>query len=107
MATHSGNPFPDRQPETWVMPVPRATDRPTTELLRMVKGPSEVIIRMPVMVMVENTDKVAPPMTHWGMVVRREANLGMNPATSRISEAKANTERLMTLLMVMMPTFWL
>ena len=36
------------------------------------------------MVMVANTEMVAPPMTHWGMVVSREANLGTSPATSRM-----------------------
>ena len=47
-------------------------------LLRMVKF-SEVIMRIPVMVIIANTDTVAPPMTLWGMVVSREENLGQNP----------------------------
>ena len=88
--TQAGKPSPARQPDTWVIPTPRATDRPTTELLRGVKPPS-VIIRMPVMVMVANTEMVAPPMTHWGMVVSREANLGTSPATSRMRAARAKT----------------
>lgn len=104
--TQAGKPSPARQPDTWVIPTPRATDRPTTELLRGVKPPS-VIIRMPVMVMVANTEMVAPPMTHWGMVVSREANLGTSPATSRMRAARAKTARLMTRLTVTMPTFWL
>ena len=91
---------------TWVIPTPRATDRPTTVLLRGVKPPS-VIMRIPVMVMVANTEMVAPPTTHWGMVERMEANLGMKPATSMMRAARANTARLMTLLTVTMPTFWL
>ena len=65
-----------------------------------------MIIRMPVMVMVANTEMVAPPMTHWGMVVSREANLGTSPATSRMRAARAKTARLMTRLTVTMPTFW-
>ena len=106
VGTQSGKPLPDRQPDTWVIPTPSATDRPTTVLLRAVKPPS-VIMRMPVMVMVANTEMVAPPTTHWGMVERTEANLGMKPATSMMRAARANTARLMTLLTVTIPTFWL
>ena len=40
--------------------------------------------RMPVMVMVANTEMVAPPMTHWGMVVSRGGEAGTSPATSRM-----------------------
>ena len=35
--TQAGKPSPARQPDTWVIPTPKATDRPTTELLRGVK----------------------------------------------------------------------
>ena len=97
---------PPSEPSTWVMPMPMATARPTTALERMEK-PSEVIMRMPVIVMVAKTEMVAPPMTHCGMVVRMEENLGTKPATARMMAAKANTARLMTRLTVTMPTFWL
>ena len=61
---------------------------------------------MPVMAMVENTVTVAPPSTHCGMVVRMAANLGDTPASSKNTPVRANTVRLMTLLVVTMPTFW-
>ena len=50
----------------------------------------EVIMRMPVMVIMANTDTVAPPMTLWGMVVRTEENLGTRPATSSTAAARAD-----------------
>ena len=81
-------------------------DDEATVLLRMVKF-SDVIMRMPVMVIMANTETVAPPMTLWGMVVSREENLGTKPATARITAAKANTARLTTRLTVTIPTFWL
>ena len=62
---------------------------------------------MPVMAMEANTDTVAPPSTHWGMVVRRAENFGMIPATPRMAAARPKTQRLMTLVVVTMPTFWL
>ena len=60
VCTQAGKPGPWREPATWVMPTPRATDSPTTALERMEKR-SDVIMRMPVMVMVANTEMVAPP----------------------------------------------
>ena len=104
--TQTGKPGPWREPATWVMPTPRATARPTTELERMEKPP-DVIIRIPVMVMVAKTEMVAPPMTAWGMVVSTAANLGASPAASSTRAAKANTALLMTRLTVTIPTFWL
>jgi len=68
---------------------------------------SEVIMRIPVMVMVAKTEIVAPPMTAWGMVVRTADSLGTSPATSRTMDAKAKTALLMTRFTVTMPTFWL
>ena len=104
VVTHAGK--PPRAPCTCVIPVPMATAKPTTALERMEK-PSEVIIRIPVIVIVANTEMVAPPMTLCGMVVRIEENLGTNPAMASTIAAKAKTERLMTRLMVTIPTFWL
>ena len=89
VCTHAGNPGPWSAPATWVMPTPSATDSPTTALERMEKC-SEVIMRMPVMVMVANTEMVAPPITAWGMVVRMADSLGTSPATSRIREASVH-----------------
>ena len=42
--TQPGKWLPARQPGTWVMPTPRATERPTTELFRGVKPPSVIIL---------------------------------------------------------------
>lgn len=61
VVTQAGNPARHAGP-TVVTPTPSATARPTTVELRMVKVCC-VIIRMPVMVMVANTEIVAPPMT--------------------------------------------
>ena len=60
--THTGKPGPWSEPLTWVIPTPNATDSPTTALERIVKW-SEVIIRIPVIVIVANTEMVAPPIT--------------------------------------------
>ena len=57
------------------------------------------------MAMEAKTEIVAPPRTHWGMVVRRAENLGTNPATIRITAARPSTQRLMTFVVVTMPTF--
>ena len=62
---------------------------------------------IPVMVMEAKTDTVAPPKTHWGMVVSRAENLGISPAARRIRAAPPRTHRLMTLVVVTIPTFWL
>ena len=107
MVTQSGKPLPARQPGTWVIPTPSATESPTTVLFRAVNTPSPVIIRMPVMVMAAKTESVAPPMTHCGMVVRAAASLGISPATNNTRAAKAKTARLITLFTVTIPTFWL
>ena len=64
------------------MPTPSAADSPTMVVLRAVM-PSPAMSFMPVMAMVENTATVAPPSTHWGMVVRTAENLGTTPASSR------------------------
>ena len=68
--------------------------------------PSPAMSFMPVMAMVENTATVAPPSTHWGMVVRTAENLGTTPASSRKPPVMANTQRFTTLLVATMPTFW-
>ena len=106
VVTQPGKPGPAREPLTCVTPIPRATESPTTVEERMVNF-WEVIMRMPVMVIMANTDTVAPPMTLWGMVVRTEENLGTRPATSRTAAARVKTRRLITRLTVTMPTFWL
>ena len=68
--------------------------------------PSPAMSFMPVMAMVENTATVAPPSTHWGMVVRTAENLGTTPASSRKPPVMANTHRFITLLVATIPTFW-
>ena len=66
----------------------------------------EAMSFMPVMAMVEKTVIVAPPRTHWGMVVSTAANLGDNPASSKKPPVMVKTTRFTTLLVVTMPTFW-
>ena len=68
--------------------------------------PSAAMSFMPVMAMVENTATVAPPSTHWGMVVRMAENFGTTPASSKKTPVMAKTVRFTTLLVVTMPTFW-
>ena len=80
MVTASGNWL--REALAWEMPTPRAAERPTMVVFRAFKS-WEAMSFMPVMAMVENTVTVAPPSTHWGMVVRTAANLGETPASSR------------------------
>ena len=87
------------------MPTPSAADSPTMVVFRAVM-PSAAMSFMPVMAMVENTATVAPPSTHWGMVVSTAENLGTTPASSRNPPVRANTHRFTTLLVATMPTFW-
>ena len=60
---------------------------------------------MPVIAIEENTDTVAPPSTHCGMVVRRAENLGAKPAIRSISAVRPNTLRLTTFVVETIPTF--
>ena len=87
------------------MPTPRAADRPTMVVFRAVI-PSAAMSFMPVMAMVENTATVAPPKTHWGMVVSAAENFGTTPARRRKTPVRAKTQRLTTLLVATIPTFW-
>ena len=103
--TQSGMPAPDRQPETWAMPRPKATETPKTVQERGVR-PSRTSMRTPFKVMVPKTEMVAPPMTGCGIMVRTPATLGTKPATAKMAAAKAKTQRLTTLFETMMPTFW-
>ncbi len=80
MVNASGNWL--RASEAWEIPTPRAAERPTMVVFRAVRS-WEAMSFMPVMAMVENTVTVAPPSTHWGMVVSSAANLGDTPASSR------------------------
>ena len=50
---------------------------------------------------------MAPPNTHWGIVVRSAENFGTNPAIPRNAAASPRTQRLITLVVVTIPTFWL
>ena len=51
------------------------------------------------------TGTVAPPSTHCGIVVRSAENFGTIPATPRIAAASPSTQRLITLVVVTIPTF--
>ena len=66
-----------------VIPIPRATARPTMDVVRNVIF-CWVISLIPVMAMEANTEIVAPPKTHCGMVVRRPENFGIMPAIIKI-----------------------
>ena len=52
------------------------------------------------MAMDANTETVAPPSTHWGIVVRMAENLGTIPAIPRITAASPSTHRLITFVVV-------
>ena len=86
--------------------MPSATERPTIEELRKVIS-WRMISLIPVMAMEANTEIVAPPRTHWGIVVSSAENFGKNPAISMITAARPRTQRLTTFVVVTMPTFWL
>ncbi len=103
MVTASGN-WP-RAADAWDMPTPRAAERPTMVVFRAVMSWA-VMSFIPVMAMVENTVTVAPPSTHWGMVVSTAENFGQIPASSRKRPVRVKTVRLTTLLVATMPTFW-
>ncbi len=76
---HSGNCA--KQSATWITPMPRATDKPTTAVF-LVLSPSFTTSLMPVMAIMANTDTVAPPSTQEGTVVSRAENLGISPAST-------------------------
>lgn len=59
-----------RLPEDWIIPIPRATEIPTTEVFLAVSF-SFVMSRIPVMEIMEKTEIVAPPRTQEGMVDRK------------------------------------
>ena len=77
--TQEGKPGPCRQPATCVIPTPSATDIPTTVVFRGVI-PSFVKSLTPVIAIWAKTERVAPPITLWGMVVSRAESLGIRPA---------------------------
>ena len=56
---------------------------------------------------IANTEIVAPPITDWGIVVKIDANLGINPAIRKTPAANVNTILLTTRFTVTIPTFWL
>ena len=69
--------------------------------------PSAAMSFMPVMAMVENTATVAPPKTHWGMVVSAAENFGDHARQKEEGTCEGkNRQRLTTLLVATMPTFW-
>ena len=59
------------------------------------------------MAMDANTEMVAPPSTHCGIVVRSAENFGTNPASRIIPAASPNTTRFTTFVVATIPTFWL
>ena len=85
-------------------PTPRATARPTIE--EFLKSIFSVKISFtPVIAIDANTDIVAPPSTHNGIVVRSAENLGIRPATSITTPASPRTTLLITFVVVTIPTF--
>ena len=95
--------------EACAIPTPRAADSPTMVVF-LAESLADVISFIPVMAIVEKTVTVAPPSTHCGMVVSTAENLGQMPAASRSSAVSVNTNRLMTLLVIMawlrLPPTW-
>lgn len=89
---------------TDVNPKPRATLVPTIEVLRIVRG-WLVIILIPFIVIMANTDRVAPPITAGGIVVSRLDSLGIRPEIKIIIAAVENTFLFITLFIEMIPTF--
>lgn len=90
---------------TVVKPKPRATLVPTMEVLRILRG-WLVIILIPFMVMMAKTDRVAPPITAGGIVVRRLDSFGISPDINIMIAAVENIFLLITLFIEMIPTFW-
>ena len=89
-----------------VIPTPNATAKPTIDAFLYVKG-SFVISLIPVTDIEANTETVAPPNTQYGIVVNAAENFGKKPAIIIIMAAKPNTQRLITFVVVIIPTFWL
>ena len=103
MVTQSGNWA--RASVTWLIPTPKAAARPTIEVFLWFISPEETSF-MPVMAMDENTETVAPPNTHCGIVVRMAENFGISPAERSIKAVTANTFLLTTFVVDTIPTFW-
>ena len=102
VVTHAGKVA--RESAACVMPIPRATESPTIEELRKFIS-WRIISLIPVMAMEAKTEIVAPPRTHCGIVVKRAENFGTNPAIIRITAASPRTQRLITFVVVTIPTF--
>ncbi len=102
MVTQSGN--WERDSVTWLIPTPKAAANPTIEVFLWFISPVDTSF-IPVMAMEENTDTVAPPRTHWGIVVRRAENLGTRPAMRSIRAVSPNTLLLTTFVVETIPTF--
>ena len=60
---------------------------------------------MPVIAMEAKTETVAPPRTHWGIVVRSAENLGINPAARSMNAVSAITFLFTTFVDDTIPTF--
>ena len=85
-------------------PTPRATARPTIEVF--LKSIFSVKISFtPVIAIEANTDIVAPPSTHNGIVVSTAENLGISHATRMIIADIQSTTLLITFVVVTIPTF--
>ena len=74
--------------------------------LRGVRG-SRVISWMPLTTMEANMMTAAPPRTDWGMMETTAASLGHRPHRIRKMAPQARALRLVILVMVTRPTFWL
>ena len=86
------------------IPTPRATESPTIDVF--LKSIFSVKISLiPVIAIEANTDIVAPPSTHNGIVVRSAENLGISPAIRIIIPASPRTALFITFVVVTIPTF--
>ena len=102
IVTQSGN--CDSASVTWLIPTPKAAARPTIEVFLWFISPVDTSF-IPVIAMEEKTETVAPPRTHWGIVVRRAENFGTSPAIRSISAVRANTRLFTTFVVETIPTF--
>ena len=85
-------------------PTPRATASPTIDVF--LKSIFSVKISFtPVIAIEANTEIVAPPSTHNGIVVSSAENLGIRPAISITTPASPSTTLFITFVVVTIPTF--
>ena len=92
-----------KEPSTWTIPVPKAIASPAIVVLLAVNF-VDAIIFIPVIVIVAKTVTVAPPNTHWGILINIDENLGTKPATIITIDANIKIPLFIALFIVTIPT---